>query len=184
MSDRSGRFGNPGGQAAEAAGEYTRALLELLGDRDPFEVQEELLPALEELTSGLSDDELRQPEAPGKWSIVEVVQHLADSEIIYGYRMRLIVAHDRPALPGYDQDLWADRLRYREVAFEDAVGQLRDVRRVNLRWLRTLEPGEWEREGVHGERGVESVRHVFELLAAHDLVHRRQVERIRTAIGR
>ena len=55
---------------------------------------------------------LRRPEAPGKWSATEVVQHLADSELVLGFRMRMILTEDRPALQGYDQDRWAGTLRY------------------------------------------------------------------------
>ena len=75
-------FANPAGDAAAAAPAYVRALLAFLGDRDPLEVAAELLPWLERRTAGLDDAALRRPEAPGKWSAIEVVQHLADSELV------------------------------------------------------------------------------------------------------
>jgi hypothetical protein len=53
---------------------------------------------------------LRRPEAPGEWSVAEVLQHLADSDLITGYRIRLMLAQDNPPIPGYDQDAWARRL--------------------------------------------------------------------------
>jgi hypothetical protein len=176
-------FSNPAGAAKEAAARYTRALLDLLGDHDPIAVQSELTASLERAVAGLSDAQLRQPEKPGKWSVIEVVQHLADSEIVYGYRIRMILASDTPNIEGYDQDAWAQRLRYAETSLPDALAQVRILRGRTLHLLRGLRPDEWERAGMHSERGRESVRHITKLLAAHDLVHLRQIERIKSAIG-
>lgn len=177
-------FSNPAAGAAGAAAAYVAALVELVGGREPLAVMAELVREVRRLAAGLDAGQLATPEAPGKWSVVEVVQHLADTEIVYGYRLRATVAEDGPALAGYDQDAWATRLRYREVAFDDALEQLDALRSANLRWLRTLTPEERRRVGVHSERGEESVDHGLVLLAGHDLVHRRQIERVRRAIGR
>ena len=176
-------FSNPAGAAKEAAERYTRALLELLGDRDPLVVQSELPDAVERAVGGMTDAQLRQPEKPGKWAVIEVVQHLADSEIVYGYRIRMILAADTPAIEGYDQDAWAQRLRYIETSLPDALAQIRILRGRTLTLLRGLRPEEWERAGMHSERGRESVRHLAKLLAGHDLVHLRQIARIKSVIG-
>jgi hypothetical protein len=174
---------NPAGAAAGAADSYTRALLDLLGDRDPIVVQGDLSSSVERAVAGMSDAALRQPEKPGKWSVIEVVQHLADSEIVYAYRLRMILASDTPPIPGYDQDAWATRLRYAETSLPDALAQIRILRGRTLHLLRGLRPEEWERAGIHAERGRESVRHLTKLMAGHDLVHLRQIARIRSVIG-
>lgn len=88
-------FGNPAGDAATAAPAYVRALLDVLGPRDPLEVASELVPWLERRTAGVGDAPLRRPEAPGQWSAIEVIQHLADTEMVYGWRTRLILAEGR-----------------------------------------------------------------------------------------
>lgn len=175
-------FSNPASRAAESADEYVARLLQLLGDRDPLEVQERLAENVNRLVEGLSDDELRRREAPGKWSILEVVQHLADTEVVYRYRMRMSVAQPGSAIPNYDQDLWASGLRYNDGNLEDVLDELAIFRAANLAWVRSLSEEELDRAGVHEERGVESVKRIVELLAAHDLVHCRQIERIKAAL--
>lgn len=168
--------------AADPAG-YVRAVTGLLGDRDPLEVQRELVPALRAAIAGIADADLRRPERPGKWSIAQVIQHLADSEMIYGYRYRMAIGQDGAPLAAYDQDAWAANLRYDDTDVEAALGELAAMRSANLRLLAGLTPDEWQRAGLHAERGRETVRQIFILLAGHDLLHRRQIERIKTALG-
>jgi len=174
-------FSKPAGGARTAADSYTRALLDLLGSRDPLAVQAELPVAIEQAVSGLSDAAVRRPERPGKWSVIQVIQHLADSELVSGYRIRMILAHDTPVIQGYDQDAWAERLRYADVPLSDALTQIRVLRTLNLRLLHALSPAEWERTGNHSERGPESIARFTKLIAGHDLVHRRQIDRIKSS---
>lgn len=166
----------------EQAEAYIAALLGLLGDRDPVGVLRETLPALPAALAGLSGAQLEQPEAEGKWSMRHVVQHLADSELVGGFRLRLVLAHDRPQLTPYDQDLWAEKLRYRESEVGDALEQFAALRRANLRHWERLSPAELERFGLHGERGEESLGRMRRLYAGHDLLHLRQLARIRHAV--
>jgi hypothetical protein len=177
-------FSNPAGAAAGSATDYVRALLDLLGSREPLGVLGELLPWLEQRTARLPDATLRRPEKPDKWSVIEVVQHLADSDLVAGFRTRMMLTEDRPTLQGYDQDRWASELRYREVALAQALDQLRGLRVANLALWSSLTPQQSERVGLHSERGPESVGHVIRLMAAHDLVHRRQIDRILGSIER
>ena len=171
-------FSNPAGGAAASAAAYVRALLEVLGERDPLLVLAELDGWLDRRLSGVSEAALRRAEAPGKWSAADVVQHLADSELVLGFRLRMILTEDRPAIQGYDQDKWAGTLRYPDVPLAEARAQLSALRAANLRVLRRLGPADWERVGLHSERGPESVGHLTKLMGAHDMVHRRQIDRI------
>lgn len=159
-----------------------RALLDLLGPRDPLVVMRELLPWLTERLRGVPDARVRQPEVPGKWSVLEVIQHLADSDLVAGFRIRMMLTEDRPPLQGYDQDRWAREFRYRDVSLDQALGQLRGLRTANLQLWGALSPSQLERVGLHSERGPESVGFLLRLMGAHDLVHRRQIERILAAV--
>lgn len=175
-------FSNPATGAVHNSAAYIQALLDLLGGREPIPVQRELSSALAELTSGLSAAQLVRPEAAGKWSIVQVVQHLAQTELVYAYRYRVVLAQDDPEIPGFDQERWVARLAFDTEDLAKAMARLRQLRSWNLELLEGLSADQWRRSGRHAERGVETVRRIADLGAAHDLVHRRQIERIRSAV--
>jgi hypothetical protein len=175
-------FSNPAGNAAGAAAGYVRALLDVLGPRDPLVVLGELVPWLAERIREVPEARLRRAEAPGKWSVIEVIQHLADSDLVAGFRIRMMLTEARPPLQGYDQDHWARAFRYRDVSLDQALGQLRGLRTANLQLWGSLSPSQLERVGLHSERGPESVGFLIRLMAAHDLVHRCQTDRILAAV--
>jgi len=174
---------NPISGAADQARAYTAAILGALGARAEVEVLAETPAALRQAVAGLTAAQLATPEAPGKWSIIEVAQHLTDSEVVAAFRYRMILAHDRPAITGYDQDAWCSRLRYVQGDIDSVLGDFAALRRLNLRLLAGTTPAERERVGVHAERGEESVAHMMRLYAGHDLVHLRQIARIRAAVA-
>ena len=172
-------FTNPITAAKDEADAYINAVLKLLGDKEPLTVLGRLVAELENLVSGFSDEELRRPEAPGKWSILEVIHHLADSELVWAYRLRMVLAEKQPQITGYDQDRWASQLKYREANPEDVLELLGILRKTNLRLIRSLSDEEMQRAGFHNERGEETVEHMIRLYAGHDLVHLNQIARIR-----
>jgi len=171
-------FSNPKSDAASATGGYINALVDMLGHHEPIGVLRETVLKVRRLIEGQPVDVLRRPEGKGKWSVVEVVQHLADSELVWAYRLRRVVAEDRPPMARLEGDLWATRLRYRDVDPFDALHQLELLRRLNLRLLESLSPKDLQRAGLHRERGEETIEHMTRLCAGHDLVHVRQIERI------
>jgi hypothetical protein len=175
-------FSNPASSTPADTAAYVSALLGLLGNKDPVVVLHEMPGALQRFLETTPAAIVRSPEAPGKWSIRDVIQHLADSELVGGFRLRMILAHDRPPLMGYDQDLWARRLRYSDVDVYDALEQFTALRRANMRIWERLTPADLTRVGLHSERGEESLEHLRRLYAGHDLLHLRQLERIRTSL--
>lgn len=163
---------------------YTAMLLGTLSDRPWLEVMNEQLSALHRLVDGVSEEVLRTPEAPGKWSVLQVVAHLSDSELVQGYRTRMVLAHDAPEIQAYDQDRWATRLGYETERSSDVLEDLRAMRTRNLRLWSRLTPDELSRYGVHNERGRESLLFMLKLAAGHDLHHLRQARRILDTVGR
>ena len=176
-------FTNPASRSIEQARAYTAAVLGLLGSKDPMNVLRSTAEAVRNAVLGLTERELSLAEASNKWSIRHVVRHLADSDLVWGYRVRLVLAQDRPTLTGYDQDRWAERLRYDQASIEVALEEFSVLRRSNLRLLAGASSADLERVGVHAERGEESVSHMIRLYAGHDLLHLAQIARIRQAIS-
>ncbi len=176
-------FTNSFQSTPEERAQYTPAILGLLGDRDPIAVLRSTLDTLPRSVEGLSDAEMARPEAPGKWSIRHVLAHLGDAEIVGAFRMKMILAHDRPRLEGYDQDRFADRLRYADCDPRQSLDLFRAVRQANLRMIERATPADLQRVSVHAERGEESLGRLIQLYAGHDLLHLRQIERIRAAVA-
>jgi hypothetical protein len=155
-------------------------MLDLLGDLPPLDVLAETPRWLEARISGVSTERLRAPEAPEKWSVAAVLAHLADSELVIGVRSRFIVGDVEPPLAGFDQDRWAAEFHYLDADPAVSLGLFLAVRSANLRHWRALTPEQWQRIGHHSERGPTSAVLNLKISAAHDLVHRRQIDRILT----
>lgn len=176
-------FTNPASSAAEHAQEYVTAVLRLVSDQDPITVLRQTPAQLAQQIGDLSATQIVQREAPGKWSVNEVLQHLSDSELVFGFRLRMVLAHDRPTLTSYDQDSWAERLQYREGDPQEALALFNALRGAHLKLLERTSDIDLQRVGVHVERGEQTLEQMVRLYAGHDLVHRRQIERIRGVIS-
>ena len=176
-------FTNAGSAAAADAAAYVAAVLGLVGDRDPIEVLRQTPDALNRTLDTLSDEQVRRPEAPGKWSVGQVLHHLADSELAWSFRLRMVLAHDRPTLTSYDQDLWAARLHYDEGLTTEALERFSVLRRSNLHLLDRASAADLQRVGVHVERGEATVAEMIRLHAGHDQLHLNQIDRIRRALS-
>ena len=176
-------FSNPATRSLEHAKSYTAAVLDLLGSRDPLDVLRSTPSELPRTIQGLSRDQIAMPEAVGKWSMAQVLQHLADSDLVWGYRVRMVLSHERPTITGYDQDLWAERLNYAAADAQQAIDDFRVMRQANLRLLSRASADDLQRVGVHAERGEESVAHLVRLYAGHDILHLQQLARIRRSVA-
>jgi uncharacterized damage-inducible protein DinB len=175
-------FTNSASSSPAETAAYVQALLDLIGDRAPLPILQGTAAAALDRIDDLSPAQLVRPERPGKWSIRHVLQHLADSELVWGWRLRLVLAQDRPRITGYDQDLWAERLGYEHADPLQAADDFATLRDANLRLLSHVGPAELERTGVHEERGEESIAHMMRLYAGHDLLHLDQIDRIRAVV--
>lgn len=161
---------------------YVDETLALLGDRDPIASLRAMPGWLTGHLDDLPEEALYVPEAPGKWSIAEVLAHLADTELVFGWRTRLILTEDRPPLHGFDENRWATRFRYDEADAAEAFHAFGMQRTWNLRIWESITPEEFARVGVHSERGEERLDRVVGMIAGHDLRHQRQIERLLTVV--
>jgi hypothetical protein len=114
--------------------------------------------------------------APGKWSAAEIVCHLADCEIVFGFRLRQTLAEDSPTIQPFDQDKWA--AKYAVIPAAEALETFRALRAWNLRMIREALPAAAGRRMTHPERGTMTFQNVVETMAGHDLNHLGQLRRI------
>jgi hypothetical protein len=163
---------------AETAEQYGAKLAKYVEGKDVFELQGQALGTLAKLIQGASDEQLRRRPAVDKWSVVEIIAHLAEDELVSSWRYRQIIEHDGATLLGFDQELWARLGDYNSWSAKDALAMFRLLREANLRMFKRLSPEEWERTGEHAERGRISVRDLARHMAAHDINHIKQIERI------
>jgi DinB superfamily len=153
---------------------YVRSLVDTLGDRDPLEVYAATPASAADICHGLSDAQWHAPLAEGEWSAAQIVGHLFDVDIVYGFRWRLVLTEDKPAYPGYNEKLWSQLPR------PDATGLLAawsGIRAANVALLRGIPAADWKRWGTHGEQGDEQFDLMVDKIAGHDLAHLNQLAR-------
>jgi hypothetical protein len=160
---------------------YQDLLVGLVGDDDPADVQEGTPDRIRALITDAGEHLRTRPE-PTEWSVLECVAHILDAELVASGRYRWILAHDQPDLVGYDQDRWVNRLHQPVEDPDELLAFFEPMRAANLAlWRRTPE-ADRERIGLHRERGPESYRLTFVLIAGHDRLHLAQAERALAAV--
>lgn len=151
--------------------------LSALGDHDPIDSLRKAPKRLKKALKGVGKKDVARRPADGKWSIKEVVAHLADGEVVLGARMRMVAAMERPTLTGYDQDAFVQGLCYDEVSVEQLLAEFAATRKANVALLERLPEAALSRVGVHSERGDESLATMVFMYAGHDRMHEAQIER-------
>ena len=144
--------------------------------RQPLEVQAATAGKLARLIEGIPVEELRKRPAPDKWSVSEILAHLADAEIVTGFRMRSVLGAPGTPLAAYDQNTWVTSGHYARRDPRLSLEQFRVLREANLALLALLTPEQWRQHGVHPERGQETIERIAAMCAGHDLNHLRQIE--------
>jgi uncharacterized damage-inducible protein DinB len=133
---------------------------------------------------GLSRRQMQRRPARGKWSILEIVGHLHDTEVVYGYRWRLMAAQPGAPILGYDQNLWARELRHQGADPERLLREIAVLREATLAVIGRIPRREWPRRyGHHSERGEETLLECMEHIAEHDINHTAQILGIRRKYG-
>jgi len=158
--------------------EYLARIKALAADQDFMAVQRQTPALLAELIAGVADAKLRERPQPGKWSVGEVLAHLAEDELVTSWRYRQMLENAGAPLASFDQDLWARAGQYGSWAPQESLTMYRLLREANLRFLTALSPDDWQRHGVHAERGKISIKDLARHMAGHDLNHAEQVRKI------
>jgi hypothetical protein len=135
---------------------------------------------LHQASCDLTPEQIEAPIAPGKWSVREIVAHLADCELVFSFRLRQVLATENPGPPAaiqpFDQDAWATR--YANYDLPAGLELFRAARGWNLKLIGGLDPIEFDREGFHPERGLMTFQTIVETMAGHDLNHLQQLQKL------
>lgn len=162
----------------ETVQQYVQRIQSKLAGQDPLKVQSATAAKLGRLLKGKSPAKLRKRPAPDKWSVAEIVAHLADGEIVQSWRIRSILGAPGVAIQAYDQNAWVVSGHYEKRDPRKCLEQFRVLRETNLALLKTLTPEQWKHSGMHSERGEESIERIVTLIAGHDLNHLDQIATI------
>lgn len=158
--------------------EYRKRVLSYIEGQDPLKLQAATPQKLERLVKGVPSARLRKRPAPEKWSVAEILAHLADSELVGGYRLRMILGAPGTPIQAFDQDVWVRAGHYEKRDPRKSLEHFRALREANLGLLKSLESEQWKQYGMHSERGEETIETIVRMFAGHDLNHLRQIERI------
>ncbi len=162
----------------ETPQQYTQRILGHIEGKDPLKAQRETPRKIAGLIRGLSRKQLTRKPAPGKWSISEIVAHLADTEIVVAWRLRQILGNNGAPIQAYNQNVWAETFDYAHRDAKESLEFFQVLRACNLAMLKALPKRLWGNYGMHQERGKESIAHLVRMYAGHDLNHLGQMEKI------
>ena len=163
---------------SETFQEYAARLLSLSAGQDPFSILGTTPARIGALLAGRSAEDLRWTTSPARWSIAQILAHLADAEVVGAYRFRMILAAPGTPIQAFDQDGWAREMAYETRDPGASLALFTALRAAQLALVRSVDAERLDRFGVHAERGKESVRYLLSLYAGHDLNHVTQIERL------
>lgn len=163
---------------AETAEQYIGRILGYVEEQDPVKVQRTTAARLKKFIQGLTAKQLKWRPEPAKWSIAEIIAHLADAEIVASWRMRSVIGENGITIQPLDQDAWASVFEYRDRDAHRSLELFRILRENNLAMLKEIPSKTWDNYGMHLERGKETIARLARMFAGHDTNHLLQVERI------
>jgi uncharacterized damage-inducible protein DinB len=162
----------------ETAQQYTHRILKNIEGRDALKTQAATAKTLSKLLKRATPAKLRKRPAPDKWSVAEILAHLADAEMIVGWRLRSILAAPGAPIQAYDQDALAAARNYAKHDAKKSLETFRVIRDANLALYKSLSPEQWKHYGMHAERGEETLERILHMMAGHDINHTIQIEQI------
>ena len=164
----------------ETPQQYKARILGLMEGKDAVAVQRETVGQLTALVASVPAEKLGRRTAPDKWSVAEILAHLAEAEVGSTWRYRQMIEHDGLRLESYDQELWESLDRSSNRDPKESLQLFRLLREANLRMFDNLTPEQWQRHGTHAERGHMTVHDLAVQIAGHDINH---LEQIRKQLG-
>ena len=150
-----------------------------LGDRDPSSVLAATPPELARLVRAMGPEAVERAPAAGKWSVRQILCHLADTELVFAFRLRQALAEPHYIVQPIDQDRWA--AVYAAYTASAALDLFTSARRWNILFIASVSPETFAKVLTHPERGDMTFRELVETMAGHDLNHLKQIDRTLSA---
>ena len=147
-----------------------------LGDDDPVEVIESTVVRMWRVFDRMPEEQIKLRPPSGKWSVREIMAHLADCELVFAFRLRQALAEEQPVMQPFDQEKWA--ARYANHDFASARRMFEAARSWNLLLIWETSAAERARVTSHPERGTMTFWTIVETMAGHDVNHLQQMERL------
>lgn len=164
--------------AKETPEQYKTRILGLMEGKDAIAVQRETAARLTQLVNGASREQLAKRPAADKWSVSEILAHLAEAEVSCFSRYRQMIEHNGAKIIPFDQDLWYKLGDYAGRDPQESLQLFRLMRETNLRMFDRLTPEQWQLGGVHAERGPMTIADLAKQIAGHDINHLAQLEKL------
>jgi len=162
----------------ETPQQYSARITSYVQGQNHLKVLESTPKTITRLIKGKPPSALSKVEDSGKWSILQILAHLAEGEIVMAYRLRLVVGANGTPIQAYDQNTWQQNAGYLRKNTKLALDLFTTLRENNVAFLKSLTKEQWECFGMHVERGKETVTRMAELYAGHDVNHLQQIESI------
>jgi uncharacterized damage-inducible protein DinB len=159
----------------ETIAQYSTRIGGYIEGKDPLVIQRQTAETLASLIENVREEALTRECAPGKWSVREVLAHLAEAEMVSTWRYRQMIEQSGITLTSFNQDEWARLGDYAATEPKESLEMLRILRKKNLQMFARLTPEEWQCFGMHSERGKMTVEDLMRQIAGHDLNHIAQV---------
>ena len=163
---------------AETFEQYIARIMSYIGDKDPIQMLQSNPKKIAKLVAKATAKRLAKSPAPCKWSVQEIIAHLADTEMALGYRLRKIAEEDGVILQGFDQDVWAKNGDYKHAGAKQSLAAYLALRAATVHFLKAQPKSVWERSGKHTQFGELKFGKIVKMLAGHDVNHLQQIEGI------
>jgi len=163
---------------SETFQQYTARMLSFAEGMEPFSVLATTPGRIGALMAGRSIEDLQWSPSPGRWSIAQIVSHLADVEIVLAYRVRMILSAPGGPIQAFDQNAWVASQHAERSDAHASLALFAPIRASMVRLFGSLTDEELDRFGMHAERGKESIRHLIRMSTGHDRNHLAQIEKL------
>ncbi len=162
----------------ETTQQYMSRITGYVAGKDHFAVLRATPKTVGRLLRGKPARALSRKPDPDKWSVAEILAHIAESELVISYRLRMVLGSNGTTIQAFDQNAWQSNASALIKDPKRAAALFRTLRESNVALLRSIPKEQWDYFGMHQERGKETVARIVEMTAGHDVNHLRQIEEI------